>query len=176
MRNFPPSLFVVLAAILFTAPLLAQDSTPAGGPPERRMDGPRRQSLLQQLELSPEQRQRIRQMNQERKPLMEAAGLRLREANRALDMAIYADSLNEEEVATRLRDFQAAQAEVARLRFRGELELRKVLTVDQLNRFRTIRERFTREREMRQNRRRKVGPNERPMQRLRDLPPRRITD
>ena len=129
-----------------------------------------RPNLLKELGLTPEQVQQIRRMNQARRPLMENAVRRLREANRSLDMAIYADTLNEEDVAARMKEFQLAQAEVAKLRFRGELELRKVLTSEQLGKFRQLRERFGRGRERRQNRRRNLPPGQRPLERLRQLP------
>jgi Spy/CpxP family protein refolding chaperone len=73
---------------------------------------------------------------------MEAALNRLREANLALDAAIYADSVDEEVFEARLKDQQLAQAEVARLRFTSELAVRKILTPDQLTRFRDLRQRF----------------------------------
>ncbi len=50
---------------------------------------------------------------------------RQREATRNLDRAIYADSLNEPEIAARLKDLQNAQAEIAKLRSLNELEVRK---------------------------------------------------
>ena len=129
-----------------------------------------RPDLKRELGLTPEQRQRIQQMNQARRPLMKAATGRLREANRALDAAIYADSLNEEDVAARLRDFQEAEAEVAKLRFRAELELRKVLTPEQLGKFRYLRERFAKQRELRQDMRRNAPLEQRPLKRIRQLP------
>ena len=159
------------ALVLFAIPAIGQNGSPHEGPPQdQRFAEGVRPNLHKELGLTPDQLQQIRRMNQARRPLMEEAGLRLREANRALDMAIYADTLNEEDVAARLKDFQLAQAEVAKLRFRGELELRKVLTPVQLTKFRELRERFGRNREMRQNRRRNLPPGQRPVDRIRQLP------
>ena len=175
MRYLSPKLafLTVAAALLLASPAFAQNETrPEGPPPERRMAEDDRPNLLTELGLSQEQLQEIRRMNRARRPLMEEATSKLREANRALDMAIYADSLNESDVADRLRDFQLAQGEVAKLRFQGELELRKILTAEQLNKFRALRERFGRRREMRQNRRRGVPPAQRPLNRIRQLPKR----
>ncbi len=175
MRYLSPKLsfLTILAALLFALPASAQsDPRPEGPPPERRMVEEGRPNLLQELGLSQGQLQDIRRMNQARRPLMEDATRKLREANRALDMAIYADSLNETDVAARLRDFQLAQGEVAKLRFQGELELRKVLTPEQLNKFRALREQFGRRRELRQERRRGVPPAQRPLNRIRQLPKR----
>jgi len=155
---------------LFAISTIAQNAPSESPPPDRPFPEDGRPNLHKQLGLTPEQVQQIRRMNQARRPLLEEAGLRLREANRALDMAVYADTLNEDEVAARLKEFQLAQAEVAKLRFRGELELRKVLTPAQLIKFRELRERFGRNRETRQNRRRNLPPGQRPVDRIRQLP------
>ena len=175
MRYLSPklSILILAAALLFAAPTIAQnDPRSDGAPAGRQMTDDGRPNLLSELSLSQEQLEAIRRMNRERRPLMEEATRRLREANRGLDMAIYADTLNEVDVAARLKEFQSAQAEVASLRFRGELELRKVLTPEQLNKFRVLREQFGRRREMRQNRRRGLPPSQRPLNRIRQLPKR----
>lgn len=101
-----------------------------------------RLAVLRQLGLSPEQMQRIRRLNVARKPTMDEAQRRLRVATNALDEAIYADEVAETDVQTRLKDFQLAQAEVARLRFMNELAVRRILTKEQLVRFRELRRRF----------------------------------
>jgi Spy/CpxP family protein refolding chaperone len=106
-----------------------------------------RSNALKQLGLSREQMLEIRKINQARRPQMEQAQERLRAANRALDAAIYADSVSEDVFQARLKDFHAAQTEVARIRFVGELAIRRVLNADQLGRFRQLRERFERGRQ-----------------------------
>jgi len=130
-----------------------------GSPPDQvqRFDGPppteRRPNPLDQLGLSKEQVQQLRRANQEHRPLMQAAQQRMREANRELDMAIYADTVSDENVRTRLRAFQESQNEVNRLRFMNELNIRKVLTPEQLVRFRDMRRRFAEANERMQQRR-----------------------
>ncbi|MEP7075655.1 MAG: hypothetical protein ABI878_07560 [Acidobacteriota bacterium] len=108
--------------------------------------------LLGQLGLSREQIQRIRRMNADRKPLIEAANTRLREANKNLDQAIYGDvSVDSAEFLVRLNEYQSAQADVARIRFESELNVRRILSPDQLVKFRDIRRQFAEKRkEMRQ--------------------------
>ena len=146
----------------------AQDGPPP--PQETAFDNPdARPKLLENLGLRQDQIRQIRIMNRDRKPAMEAAQQRLREANRTLDMAIYGDSLDEATVQERLKEFQHAQAEVARIRFHSELELRTILTPEQLARFRVLRSRVAEARRSAQQRR-KLPPGERPLQRIRQLP------
>ena len=111
-----------------------------------------RGDLFRQLGLSPEQIQQIRKMNIERRPQTNEAQRRLREANRALDEAIYADQVDDAEFEARLKDFQSAQAEIQRLRFTNELSVRRILTPEQLVRFRELRAGFERERRNMQDR------------------------
>lgn len=101
-----------------------------------------RQNVLLQLGLTREQVQQIRRLNQERKPLMEAAQRRFREANLALDIAIYSDQTSDADVEARLSEVQIAQAEVVKLRFASEYAVRKILTSEQLIRFRDLRQKF----------------------------------
>ncbi|MFM9905252.1 MAG: Spy/CpxP family protein refolding chaperone [Pyrinomonadaceae bacterium] len=106
-----------------------------------------RGNALRQLGLSKEQIQQIRRLNMERKPLMDEAQRRFREANRALDEAIYADQVNDADVQNRLREVQLSQAEVAKVRYMNELSVRRILTQEQLIRFRELRQRFEKARE-----------------------------
>jgi Spy/CpxP family protein refolding chaperone len=119
----------------------AQDELP-GGAPNKMAERPRRPNLFAELGLSPEQRQQIRQINQERKTVVRDAQQRLRDANRNLDQAIYGDNVNESEIQARLKAVQTAQAELIKLRFTNELAIRKILTAEQIVRFRTLREQF----------------------------------
>jgi Spy/CpxP family protein refolding chaperone len=139
--------FIFIALLVFTASVYAPaQNRPSGPPPDDAPDavaGPlRRPDLLRELGLSTDQLQQLRRLNRERKPLMEQAAQRLREANRNLDAVIYADNLDENEVQVRLKEFQSAQAEIARLRIMGELQVRRVLTPEQLIKFRELRARF----------------------------------
>jgi len=142
---------------------------PPDGPPNGQPDGqrpPDRGQLFRELGLSKEQFQQIRRMNQARKPIMDTAHHRLNDANRLLDEAIYADTLNEEEVQIRLKEAQAAQADMVRLRFTNELEIRKILTPEQLVKFRELRAKFDRMRDNIKDRiddRRPVRKNNQPI-------------
>src|SRR6187551_2529791 len=76
----------------------AQDNKAVEPQPEMRQPNPNRphdnqSNLLRQLGLSPEQIQQIRRIKMEQRPSMDEAQRRFREANRALDEAIYADQI-----------------------------------------------------------------------------------
>ena len=146
MRYIRLFLIVLIAVAATASSIRAQDGPPPGdGPRDDHGDG--RPNLLAELGLSPEQVQQIRRMNQSRRPAMMQAQRRMHDANRALDMAIYRDTFKEEEFQTCLKEVQAAQSDLARLRFENELSVRKILTPDQLVRFRDIRRRFEEQRE-----------------------------
>jgi len=132
--------------LLFSSPAYGQDGPPHDDFRSGGQRGDRRPNLFAELGLAPEQVQEIRRQNQERRPQMQAARRRMGDAQRNLDMAIYADTVvSEAEFQSRLKEFQAAEAELAQVRFAGELAVRKVLTPEQLVRFRELRRRFAEE-------------------------------
>jgi len=90
-------------------------------------------------------------LNADKKPLIREAQMRLRQANRNLDQAIYADNVDETEIAARMKELQLAQAEVIKIRSLTELAVRKILTPEQLIKFREIRRQFAERLENRQN-------------------------
>jgi len=136
-------LLLVLLLLASFGVVAAQDGPPPdGAPPTDAAQSPKRPNLLAILGLSPDQQQAVRRINQRRKPLMEAATARLRAANQALDDAIYSDNVDEAVFQARLKEVHVAQAEVVKLRFTSELEVRKILTPDQLSRFRELRQRY----------------------------------
>ncbi len=124
----------------------AQDETPPDAP-NNKFDAQTRPNLLRQLGLTQDQIKRVRQINQENKPQIRTAQNRLREANRSLDQAIYADVANDAEFQARLKEVQAAHAEVLKIRSLTELAVRKILTPEQLAKFRDVRQQFAERRE-----------------------------
>jgi Spy/CpxP family protein refolding chaperone len=131
--------------------------------PKQDFNKPRRPNLLAELDLSSEQIQQIRRINADKRPLMREAQMKIREANRRLDAAIYADRADEAEIQTRLKDVQAAQAEVSKIRSMTEYAVRLVLTPAQLLKFREVRQRFMENVENRMNQPRNRPPaNENP--------------
>ncbi len=120
---------------------------PNTSPPENQQ---RRPSLLRELDLTKEQIQEIRRINQSNVQNIRPAQERVAEARRNLDDAIYDENMNEATVKLKLREFQEAQAEVAKIRAHTEFSIRKVLTPEQLTRFRELRQRFDQVRRDRQ--------------------------
>lgn len=147
--------FAVVAGLSMTA--FSQNDPPVEPPQNARFAKPAgqpgpRPNLLQELGLTREQIQAVRRINQERKPVEQAARKRFQDANRSLNMAIYSDNVDEADFQAKLSEFQSAQAEMARIKFANELAVRRVLTPDQLVKFRDLRQRFADIRENRQNR------------------------
>ncbi len=151
--NIHTRIFLFITALsLFVAAAWAQDTKPPETqPPNQPKDV--KTNVLRQLGLSQEQVQQIRRVNMARKPLMDEAQKRSREANRLLDEAIYADTINESDVQARLKEAQLAQAEVAKIRFMNEVAVRRILTPEQLIRFRELRQHFEQMRENLETRR-----------------------
>ncbi len=131
---------LLVAVLLLSVAALAQDETPQPTPANVRPNQQIR--IMRELNLTPDQVQQIRRINVERKPLMQQAQMKLRQANRALDAAIYADDANEEMIRERVKDVSLAQAEVTRVKTFTEVLIRKVLSPEQLARFRELRERM----------------------------------
>src|SRR5436305_4347650 len=96
-------------------------------------------SLLGQLNLSQEQIGQMRAIQGESVPQARELTRRLNQARRALDEAIYSDTVDESLIEQRARDVAEAQAALVRLRAQTELRVRRVLTPEQLQTFRDLR-------------------------------------
>ena len=118
-----------------------------------------RQNLLMQLGLSRDQIRQVRMLNQGRRAVMESAQLRVREAARSLDDAIYNDELAESDIDAKVKELQLAQSEITKLRATNEIAVRKILTAEQLIRFRELRDRFEQMRQKNLDRRQERIPN-----------------
>ncbi|HEU4770038.1 MAG TPA: periplasmic heavy metal sensor [Pyrinomonadaceae bacterium] len=85
-----------------------------------------------QLNLTPEQRQKIRSLTQETRDERQTTNRRLREANAALDQALEADPIDESVVEQRINELTVAQAAQTRMRIHMELRIRRLLQPEQL--------------------------------------------
>lgn len=113
----------------------AQEETPDVQTAEQ----PKRPGLLAQLNLTREQVQQIREINQQNRPQIREANRRLQEASRNLDIAVYSDTGDEAGIQARVKEVDAAHAEFIKLRTQTEFAVRKILNPEQLARFREIR-------------------------------------
>lgn len=120
---------------------------------------------IRELNLSPEQRERIREIRQQLQAERVVINQRLRETNEALDKALDADNPDESLVEQCVRDFAAAQVAAVRLRVSSEVRIRRVLTPQQLVTLRDLRNNIRNQRrEMRRQERvdrRRGLPNQR---------------
>ncbi len=155
-------LILMFSFVCFFVSARAQNAPPEAPREQNDRRGGRRPSILRELGLSPEQLQQIRRLNDDRKPLIMEAQNRVRDAMRNLDAAIYADSINDGEIESRLKELQTAQAEIARIKARNEIEVRKILTPEQLVKFRELRRRFADKRKDFQEQRRNSSADEKP--------------
>ncbi|MGH9970847.1 MAG: Spy/CpxP family protein refolding chaperone [Pyrinomonadaceae bacterium] len=122
----------VLTLLAVTCVVIA--TPPARCLGQQEPDTPQRppaEDPIRELNLSPEQRERIRAIREQLKEERAAIGQRLKEANEALDEALDADPPDEALLEQRMRDLTAAQAASMRLRVLSEIRIRRVLTPDQ---------------------------------------------
>jgi Spy/CpxP family protein refolding chaperone len=122
----------MLAVLIFSGIANAQNS--------EGQDGTMTQPIFRQLGLTGEQLSKIREINQRQRPKIRQATLGVERARIALDEAIYSEDASEEKLKDALARFNRAQGDLATIRMQTEFEIRKVLTAEQLKRFRQIRQ------------------------------------
>ena len=122
-------LMILLAAVLLlTGPVYAQDAPP-----------PTDADPIEQLRLTPEQRQKIRMIFEETKTERQQINRRLREANVALDQALDAEPTDQNVIEQRLTELAEAQTAQMRMRIQTELKIRRELRPEQLATLRQLR-------------------------------------
>ena len=127
--------------------------------------GDRFQGLKERLNLSFDQIQQIKAIREQNREQWRVARQRLRQAQRALDEAIYSDNADEALIDTQTREVAEAQTALLRMRALTELKIRRVLTQEQLNTLRTLRQQRTAEREQRLRDGNNRPPRRRPLRR-----------
>ena len=128
--RFRTLILLLAAVLLFTVSHSSYAQEPTQPPS---------QDPIQQLRLTPEQRQKIRIILAENKDERQIANRRLREANFALEQALDAEPVDENLVEQRINEMAAAQAGQTRMRIRMELKIRRELRPEQLAIWKTIR-------------------------------------
>ena len=124
------TLLALLAVIGFPAAansVSAQTAQQAAVVPEPQQPG----DLIRQLNLTPEQREQIRAIREDKQAERAAINQQLRESNRALQEALDTDNPDEAVVEQHVREVAAAQASAMRMRILTELRIRRVLTAEQ---------------------------------------------
>lgn len=123
------TLMLLLAAVLLvTGTSYAQDAPlPSGA------------DSIEQLRLTPEQRQRIRMIFEETKTERQQINRRMREANVALDQALDAEPTDQNLIEQRLNELATAQIAQMRMRIQTELKIRRELRPEQLATLRQLR-------------------------------------
>jgi|SRR5215467_1415234 len=123
------SLILLFAALLLLTPTTV---TKAQEPPPV-------EDSINQLQLTPEQRQRIRMIFEENKNERQTTNRRLREAQIALTQSLDAEPTDETVIEQRVNELAAAQAAQIRMRIQIELRIRRELSREQLATWRRLR-------------------------------------
>jgi Spy/CpxP family protein refolding chaperone len=123
------SMFLLAAALIITCASFsyAQELTPSNPDP------------IEQLRLTPEQRQRVRMIFEEDKTERQSINRRVREANVALDQALDAETTDESLIEQRINELATAQAAQMRMRIHTEMKIRRELRPEQLATLRRLR-------------------------------------
>lgn len=125
--------------------------------------------LIEQLNLTPEQRQQIRTIRVQNRAEQQAANQRLQRAQLALQEAIYADNPDDAVVEERTRELSEAQAQAARVRIRTQLAIRRVLKPEQINTVRRLQQEQREAQRLKQLENQRNRQNQRNQQRAFDL-------
>jgi Spy/CpxP family protein refolding chaperone len=136
-------LFATALVLTVPRPSQARYLSPQDPSQSESAAGPRQQDLqdpIAQLNLIPEQREKIRAIREETKNERAAINQRLKQSNIALQQALESDNPDEALVEQRLRDAAAAQAAATRMRVLTEVRIRRVLTREQLGTLRLLRQ------------------------------------
>ena len=94
---------------------------------------------IEQLRLTPDQRQAVRQIVADTRLERQSTNRRLREANVALDQAMDAEPTDENLIEQRINEVATAQAAQLRMRIHTEMRIRRILRPEQLATLRRLR-------------------------------------
>ena len=94
---------------------------------------------IEQLRLTPDQRQAIRRIVAGNRDERQATNQRVREANVALDQALETDPPDENVIEQKINELTSAQAAQLRLRVQTEIKIRRILRPEQIATLRRLR-------------------------------------
>jgi periplasmic protein CpxP/Spy len=136
---------LVAVAMAATAPAVFGQDAPQGRRGPRigeRMRGPRVGigPEFRFLNLSEDQQAQLRKIRQARQPEFKAAGEKIRAAREGMRQLMEADSINESAIRSKAAEVAAAEAEVAILNARVRQESLQILTAEQQQKLKELRE------------------------------------
>ena len=141
MKRLILTKLIFISAIIFYSfsNVLAQPDPP---PPGNQFVENRQPNLLQQLNLTKDQIQQLRVVNREWQPRLQKSQRDFKTAQLELDEAIYLEETNDEIIKTKMDAVNATHSEMIRTRTMLQTLIRKILTKEQMGRFRQLREDF----------------------------------
>ena len=153
-NRFKTSIAAGAAALMLAgaAPLLLAQDQPQQQQQQRRrgpggpgFDGPRGMRggpgmEFRGLDLTDDQRAQLRKIREARQNEFKAAGEKLRAAREGMRQLMQADSINEQAIRSKATEVAAAEAEVAILNARVRQESLQILTSEQQQKLRELRE------------------------------------
>ncbi len=158
-------LFFALLITLLTCGMLAAQPLASG----QGNKNSRQIRMIRELELTQDQVRQLKEINQKTRMNLRNAQRRFRDARAELNTVIYGENPNEEILREKIRTVVEAQAEITKVQALREFAVRKILTPEQLTRFRALRRKAAeRKRKMaspRRNRRLRRGSPRRPTDR-----------
>jgi Spy/CpxP family protein refolding chaperone len=166
-KNYLSLVLTILLAALAFSTVSAQE--PAEDDNQNPRPVARPFKIMLELGLTREQIQQVQRIYQTRRPIMQDAQQRWQSARRNLDSAIYADDSTDEQVKELTKAAQLAQAELLKERTLTEYLIRKILTPEQLIKFRNLRQQLMQRMNQRKNLNRQDNPNnesQRPLNRF----------
>lgn len=154
------ALMIFLLLLIFSpAQVFAQEEGAPQGQTDARPPNPDG-DLVRQLNLTPDQIEKIKAIREQNREVRRQIVQRIRAAQMALDRAIYVENADEGVVEQRARELAEAQAAQVRLQAMSALSIRRILTPEQLETFRTLRQQAETER---RNRRLQENENRTPL-------------
>src|ERR1051325_11693467 len=121
-RNLQILALLIASLVLFSAPSVSAQTA------EQQMSVAQQQQQqaaldpILQLNLTPEQRQKIRELREQTRAERAAINERLRETNQALETALDADNPDDATIEQRVREAAAAEAASMRMRILTEVK------------------------------------------------------
>ena len=129
----------IISSLLLTL-TLSSIATPAQRPRDGEGRRGMRGRIAQELNLTDEQKERLRAIHEAERPNVEAAREDVRAKRRALDEAVTAEPVNRALVDQRTRELGDAQANLLRVTTSVRLKAREVFTPEQRAQLRTLRD------------------------------------